>query len=55
LSGPPQGLPRRADARYFRIEQVSKAWEQVESEGHIALYWPDAPEDLKAIIAITRG
>ena len=55
LSGPPQGLPRRADARYFRIEQVSEAWEHVESEGHIALYWPDAPEDLKAIIAITRG
>jgi type VI secretion system protein ImpJ len=55
LSGPPQGLPRRADARYFRIEQVSEAWERVATEGHISLYWPEAPADLKAIVAVTRG
>jgi type VI secretion system protein ImpJ len=55
LSGPPPGLPRRSDARYFRIEQVSEAWERVETEGHISLYWPDAPADLKATIAVTRG
>jgi type VI secretion system protein ImpJ len=55
LSGPPQGLPRRSDARYFRIEQVSEAWERVTTEGHIALYWPEAPADLKIIIAVTRG
>ena len=55
LSGPPQGLPKRADAKYFRIEQISAQWEQVESEGGMAMYWTDAPDDLRALIVVTRG
>ncbi len=55
LSGPPQGLPRRSDARYFRIEQMSEGWEQIEQTGEIAFYWPQAPEGLRVIIVATRG
>ena len=55
LPGPPQGLPRRSDARYFRIEQVSEAWEQIERSGAVSFYWPQAPEGLRAIIVVSRG
>jgi len=55
LTGPPTGLPRRADAKYFRLEQISAEWEKVEVEGALAMYWPDAPEDLRALIVVTRG
>lgn len=55
LPGPPQGLPRRSDARYFRIEQMSEGWEQIEQSGEIAFYWPQAPEGLRVIIVATRG
>ena len=55
LSGPPQGLPRRSDAKYFRIEQISSEWETVAAEGAISLYWLDAPTDLRAIVVVTRG
>lgn len=55
LSGPPQGLPRRSDARYFRIEQMSAGWEQIEQSGEVAFYWPQAPESLRVIIVATRG
>jgi type VI secretion system protein ImpJ len=55
LPGPPPGLPRRSDARYFRIEQMSEGWEQIEQSGAIAFYWPQAPEGLRVIIVATRG
>lgn len=50
----PQGLPRRSYSYYFRIEQISQQWEVVEREGSVALYWLDAPEDLKAEIVVLR-
>lgn len=55
LPGPPQGLPRRSDARYFRIEQMSEGWEQVEQTGKIAFDWPEAPDDLRVVAIVTRG
>jgi len=55
LPGPPQGLPRRSDARYFRIEQMSQGWEQVEQSGNIAFDWPEAPEGLRVVVVVTRG
>lgn len=55
LSGPPQGLPRRSNARYFRIEQVSEGWAAVQAQGSVSLDWPEAPETLRAVIAATRG
>jgi type VI secretion system protein ImpJ len=51
----PQGLPRRSYSYYFRIEQISQQWEIVEREGEIALYWMEAPEDLKAEIVVLRS
>lgn len=50
----PQGLPRRSYSYYFRIEQISQHWEVVEREGTVALYWLDAPDDLKAEIVVLR-
>jgi type VI secretion system protein ImpJ len=55
LPGPPQGLPRRSDARYFRIEQVSEGWERIEESGTLSLYWPEAPDGLRVVIVVTRG
>jgi type VI secretion system protein ImpJ len=55
LPGPPQGLPRRSDARYFRVEQMSEGWEQIEQSGAVSFYWPQAPEGLRVIVIVTRG
>lgn len=55
LPGPPQGLPRRSDARYFRIEQMSEAWEQIEQTGAVSFDWPEAPEGLRVVMIVTRG
>jgi type VI secretion system protein ImpJ len=55
LPGPPQGLPRRSDARYFRVEQMSEGWEQIEQSGAISFYWPQAPEGLRVILVVTKG
>ncbi|MGB6054428.1 MAG: type VI secretion system baseplate subunit TssK [Burkholderiaceae bacterium] len=54
MASAPQGLPRRANTVYFRIEQVSQQWEAVERDGGIALHWLDAPDDLKAEIVVLR-
>lgn len=55
LPGPPQGLPRRSDARYFRVEQMSAGWEQIQQSGAISFYWPQAPEGLRVIVIVTKG
>lgn len=55
VSTPPQGLPQRANARYYRIEQMSAEWEQVEQAAEIGLFWPDAPDDLRAQLIVLRG
>ena len=54
LADPPQGLPRRANSIYFRIEQSSEQWEYVESKGNIAMHWAGAPEDLRAELVVVR-
>ncbi len=54
MAAAPQGLPRRSYSYYFRIEQMSQQWEVVEREGSVALYWLDAPADLKAEIVVLR-
>ena len=50
----PQGLPRRPNAHYFRIEQISRQWEAITRDGLISLFWLDAPADLRAEIAVVR-
>ncbi len=51
----PQGLPQRMNTRYFRIEERGQVWELIKESGHIAFYWPDAPEDLQANLILARS
>ncbi|MGE4368630.1 MAG: type VI secretion system baseplate subunit TssK [Burkholderiaceae bacterium] len=55
VAAPPQGLPQRANARYYRIEQMSADWELVEQTAEVALFWPDAPQDLHVQLVVLRG
>jgi len=50
----PQGLPKRVNSHYFRIEQVSRQWESIARDGLVALFWIDAPTDMRAEIAVVR-
>ena len=47
LAGPPQELPRRANALYFQIDHHSDQWTQIQKGKNLALYWVEAPQDLK--------
>lgn len=55
ITSPPQGLPRRKNSNFYRIEQLSAEWEIVETDGELALFWPDSPENLKAEVVVLRG
>jgi len=50
----PQGLPRRAYSIYFRIEQVSEEWSEVEQDGNLAVYWSGAPDDVSIDVVVLR-
>ncbi len=50
----PQGLPRRAYSIYFRIEQVSDGWADVERLGNLAIYWSSAPADISVDLVVLR-
>jgi type VI secretion system protein ImpJ len=52
LSIPPQELPRRSHSLYFQLDHHSDQWAQVEKAHNIALYWDDAPEDLKVELMV---
>lgn len=54
LAVAPQGMPRRPNSYYFRIEQLSDEWEKVVRSGQIALFWPGIPESVKAEIIVLR-
>ncbi|MCE7058286.1 type VI secretion system baseplate subunit TssK, partial [Algoriphagus sp. AGSA1] len=55
VATPPQGLPKRANARYYRIEQMSAEWETVEQTAELGLFWSDAPADLHVQLIVLRG
>lgn len=56
LPVPPQELPRRANAVYFQIDHHGDRWAQVEKGKNIALYWEEAPDDLKAeLMVVGKG
>lgn len=55
IVSPPQGMPKRSNTRYYRLEQSCSEWEHVEETGEIAFYWPDAPEDLRVEIVVLKG
>ncbi len=56
LSEVPQELPRRSQALYFQIDHHSDQWAQVQKVKNLALYWDQAPEDLKIeLMAVGRS
>jgi type VI secretion system protein ImpJ len=48
LEAPPQQLPRRARSVYFQIDHHGDQWGYVQKGNNVALYWDNAPEDLRA-------
>ncbi len=52
---PPSGMPRDAAAVYFKIDRNCPQWLEIEKTRAISMYWPEAPEDLVAEIAVMRG
>lgn len=51
----PQGLPNRANTRYFRVENRHTLWRQIEETASAALHWPDAPTDMQSEFIIVRA
>lgn len=51
---PPSGMPMDATVTYFRIDAATPSWLEIEKTRTIAMYWPEAPEDLAAEIAVIR-
>ncbi len=51
----PAGLPRTANAQYFRIDKDSAQWRDVEATGHVSLYWDTAPKDMSAELVVLRS
>ncbi len=49
---PPQELPRRAKSIYFQIDHHGDQWTPIERGHNIALYWDDAPEDIKVELMV---
>ena len=54
MDSAPSGIPRRSHSLYFRIEQISQLWDNVERYGEISLHWPHAAAELKAEIIVLR-
>jgi len=52
LSLPPQELPRRSRCVYFQIDHHSDQWGSVQKGYNIALYWDNAPEDIKVELMV---
>lgn len=51
----PLGLPRRSGAVYFRLESLSEAWDAVVRAGSLALFLPDAPNELRLELIVIKG
>ena len=52
---PPPGLPRRPNVFYFKIDNNSPQWPDVQQSKNISLHWDAAPEDTRVEIIILRG
>jgi type VI secretion system protein ImpJ len=51
----PQGLPRRSFSLYFGLSKSNDQWSDVERSANIALYWANAPADLKIELVVLRN
>jgi type VI secretion system protein ImpJ len=54
LPVPPQELPRRAQCLYFAIDHYSDQWSYITGNNNIALYWDNAPDDLKIELMVVE-
>lgn len=50
----PPGLPKKPGMLCFEIDRSNRYWLDVLKSGRIALYWPDAPEDMLIELAILK-
>lgn len=51
----PEGIPRRPNASYFRIDQRAPQWEDIRRTKSFAMIWEAAPEDLRVeLIGLRR-
>ncbi|MGE8186820.1 type VI secretion system baseplate subunit TssK [Pseudomonas sp. NPDC086278] len=55
LQVPPQGLPRLANALYFRLETLSDGWENLQQDREAALFLPQIPDDLLIELVVVRA
>ncbi len=54
LVNAPMNFPGTAYANYVKLNNKQDAWATVESKEHAALYWPNAPEDLKVELFMVK-
>lgn len=52
LETPPQELPRRPGSLYFQIDNHSELWQQVKNSNQLAIFWDEAPQNLKAELMV---
>lgn len=50
----PRGVPRRAGAQYFRIDTLSDAWSTISQEHRVALFVPEAPDNLQFELIVSK-
>ncbi|MFM2478736.1 type VI secretion system baseplate subunit TssK [Celerinatantimonas sp. MCCC 1A17872] len=51
----PPGLPQTKDAVCLKINNLSRAWHDVEISGSLSLYWDTAPADMAAFLVVLGG
>lgn len=51
---PPSGMPTDPKVKYFQIDRNCPQWLEIEKTRTVSLYWPEAPDDLVAEIAVIR-
>jgi len=55
MINPPQELPRRANTFYFQIDHHSDHWGLINKGLNIAMYWDNAPENVRMELMVAGG
>ncbi len=50
----PNGLPKKDNANYVRIDNHDDEWQSVQRQQNIALHWDEAPQDLQIELVILK-
>ncbi len=54
LPTPPQGLPRRTNGIYFRIDNSREEFKNIRQEGRLSLFWYEPPDDLEMELMMVK-